>query len=110
MVFFGFHPALFILTSAGNGQLALGLQELQRVAGLLRAFFFHDGQDLVLKISLAQIVERLARHGAVFDAGFLWDEGQNAFHQGGLPRGTGALDNDGQRTIQLTRDAGQIAR
>ena len=61
MVFLGFHPALFIFTRRSNRQLTFGLQELQRVAGLLRAFFLHDGQDLVLEVSLAQIVERLAR-------------------------------------------------
>ena len=31
-------------------QLAFDLQELQGVAGLLRAFLLHDGEDLVLQI------------------------------------------------------------
>ena len=69
MVFLRHHPArLRVLARRRNRQLALALQELQRVAGFLRARFFHDGEDLVPQIRLAEIKQRLAGEGRVFDS------------------------------------------
>ena len=73
-----------VFAGAGDGQLTLGLQQLQGVTRSRRAFFFDDGQRLVFQVGLAHVEQALPGHGAVFHFVFLGDEGEYGVHQGGL--------------------------
>ena len=57
-----------ILGGRGDRQLALALQELQRVAGSVRPFFLGDGEQLVLQVPLAHVEQALSGHRRVDDA------------------------------------------
>jgi hypothetical protein len=112
-----FHPVLVgdepsrgrVLPGARDRELALALEELQRVARSLRAFLFDDGEDLVSQVRLAHVEERLARHRRVLDALLFRHEGQDGLHQRRLPRGRTRLDHHGERLFQLPRHRGQVA-
>ena len=109
MVFLRLHAARGgILAGAGDGELTFRLQQLHRVAGLLRAFLLHDGEDLMLEVRLAQVVEALPGHGAVLDALLLREHRQHRLHDRALSRRAGALDDDRQRLVQFARGAGEI--
>ena len=82
MVFLRLHAAgVRVLARRGDGEFALRLQELQGVAGLLRALLFHDGENLVPKVRVAQVIERLARQRRVFDALLRRHEREFRLHQ-----------------------------
>ena len=81
VIFLGLHPpGRRVLSRARDSQLPFRLEELQSIAGLLRAFFLDDGEDLVLQILFAQVIERLPGHGAVFDLFLAREEAQYRFH------------------------------
>ena len=109
VVLLRFHPArVRVFAGARDGEFAFRLQELERVARFLRAFFLHDRQHLVFKILLAQVVEALAGHGRVLHALFFREHGQHRFHERRFSGGRCALDDHGQRPGELARRAGQI--
>ena len=102
---------LRVLAGGGDRELAFGLEELQRVAGLLRAFLLGDGEDLVPEaLALAEVEERLPREGRVLLALLLRDEAEDGFHEGRLPRRRAGLDDDGQRLVELSRDGREVGR
>ena len=98
-----------VFAGAGYRQLALGLQELQGVAGARGAFFFGNGQDLVLELGLAHVEQALPGHGAVLDAFFLGHEGQHGVHQAALAGGRAGLHHHGQGGGELAADGCQVA-
>ena len=108
-VFLRLHPArLRVLARRGDHQLALRLQKLQGVARFLGPGFLHDGEDLVLEVRFAQIVEALTRHRGILDALLLREEREDGVHQGGLPGRARRLHNDRQGPLQLARHTCQI--
>ena len=102
-------PRRRVLASAGNGQLAFGLKQLQRIGGAFRALLLGNSEDLVFEIRFAQVEERLPGHGGVFDALLFRDEREHRFHERRLARRAGALDDHAQRLVELARERGQIA-
>ena len=112
-----FDPVLFghqvagglVLAGAGDGQLAFRLQQLQGIRRILRAFLFRDSQYLVFEVGLAHVEQALPGHGRVLHPLFFRHQVQHRIHQRGFTGGAGGLDDDGQRLVQLARDAGQIA-
>ena len=84
------------------------MQELERVPGFFDALFLGNGQDFVLEISFCQIIQTLARHGGVLDAGFRREKCQDGIHQGALPGGAGGLDDDAEGLVHQAGSAGQI--
>ena len=104
-------PGLRVLAGGGDRQLAFGLEELQGVAGLLRAFLLRDGEDLVTEaLALAEVEERLPRQSRVLLALFLRDEAEDGFHERRLPRRRAGLDDDGERLVELSRDGREVGR
>ena len=108
VIFLGFHAALFVFAGRGNGEFTFGLQELEGVARLFRAFFFDDGEDLVFQVGLAEVVEALTGHSRVFDAFFLGYHRQHGFHEARFSGGAGGLDDNGQRFIEFARDCREV--
>ncbi|OTA15313.1 hypothetical protein Xbed_03604 [Xenorhabdus beddingii] len=84
-----------ILAGARHRQLAVRLQQLQRIGGLPYPFFFGDGEDFMLEISFTQIEQALPGHGAVLNAFFCRYQAQYRIHQGRFSRRAAALDQDG---------------
>ena len=74
----------------------------------MRAFFFGNGQYLVLEVGLAHVEQALAGHGAVLDALFLGHEGQDGVHQAALACGAAGLDHHGQGAVEFAADGSQI--
>ena len=70
-----------VFAGAGDIQLALGLQQLQRIARGLRALLLGDGKDFVLEVLLPHVKQGLAGHGRVFLSLLLRHEVENGFHQ-----------------------------
>ena len=109
VVLLRFHPSrVRVFARARDGELAFRLQELQRIARFLRAFFLHDREHLVFEILLAQVVEALPGHGAVLHALLFREHREHRLHERGFARRAGALDDHGQRSRELARRAGQI--
>ena len=69
-----------------DGELALRLQELQRVRGALGAFLLGDGQDFVREVRFAHVKQRLPRHRRVLHSLLLRHQPQHSLHQRRLPR------------------------
>jgi hypothetical protein len=70
-----------VFAGRGDGQHALGLQQLQRVGRRVRTLLFDDGEHLVLEVGLAHVEERLPGHGGVLHPMLLGQERQNRLHQ-----------------------------
>ena len=66
--------------------------------GGLSSYHLEGGCDLVFQIGFTKIVEALTCHRGVFNALLLGEHRKDCFHEGGLSRRAGALDNDGQWT------------
>ena len=98
-----------VLAGRGDGEPALALQELEGVARALGAFLLGDGQDLVLELGGAHVKERLAGHRRVLDALLVRDQRQDRLHERRLAGGGRALDEDGERLVELARHGGQVA-
>ena len=103
-------PGAGVLAGGGDRDLAFALEELQGVAGPLRSFLFDDGQDLVLEVLPFEVEERVLGEGRVLLAVLLRDEGEDGFHQGRLAGRRGAADDDGERPVELSRDAARGSR
>lgn len=74
-----------VLSRRRDRERSFALQQFQGIGRAARAFFFHDGEDLVFQIHLAHVVERLAGHGRVLDARFLRHQVQHGVHQRAFP-------------------------
>jgi len=72
---------LRVLARRGDGELALALQELERVARPLGALLLDDGEHLVGEVGLAHVEERLPGHGRVLDPLLLGHEGEDGLHE-----------------------------
>jgi hypothetical protein len=99
---------LRVLARRGDRELALALQELERVARALRALLLDDRQDLVREVVLAHVEERLPGHRRVLDPLLVGEEGEHRLHERGLARRRRALDHDRERLLELARDRRQI--
>ena len=75
-----------VFAGRGDIQLALGLQEFERIARGLRALLLRDGKDFVLEILLPHVKQGLAGHGRVALPVFFRHEVENRFHQRTLAR------------------------
>ena len=100
--------AVAVFFGAGESQFAFALQEFERIAGLRHSLFLGDGQNLVLEVGTAHVVQRLAREGRVFYLVFGRHEGEHRVHERRLACGAGTLDEHGQRLSQSARRAGQV--
>ena len=100
--------AHWVFAGAGDIQLALRLQEFERIARGLRALLLGDGQYLVFEILLPHVEESLAGHRRVLLSMLLRYEVENRFHQRTFARRRGRLHHDGQRLRQQARHRGQI--
>ena len=100
---------LWVFPRRRDGELALRLQQLQRVAGARRAFFFDDGEHLVLELHVAHVEERLPGHRRVLHLVFLGHEGEHRFHQRRFSSGAARLNQHRERLFELSRNRGQVA-
>ncbi|WP_438853248.1 recombinase family protein [Brevundimonas nasdae] len=75
---------------------------------MARAFFLGDGQRLVLQVRLAEVEQRLPRHGRIGDALLVRDQVHHRVHQGALSGGAGGLDQHRQRPVLLAAKPGKI--
>ncbi|TPW19835.1 MAG: hypothetical protein FD126_2290 [Elusimicrobia bacterium] len=98
-----------ILPGGGDGELALGLEELERIGGALGAFLLDDGEDFVGEVGLAHVEEGLAGHSGELLAVLRGDEVEDSVHEGGLAGGGGGLDDDGQGVLELSGDGADVA-
>ncbi len=97
-----------ILASAGDRQLALRLQQLQRIRRLPYTLLLGDRQHLVLHAGFAKVKQALSRHRRVLHPLGLGHQRQHCVHQRALARRARALDQDRQWLVQLARHARQI--
>jgi hypothetical protein len=86
-----------ILAGGRNRQLALGLQQLQRVGGARGALFLGDGENLVPQILLAHVEERLSGHCRVLHLLLLGNKSQHRVHQRRIAGGRARLDHHPER-------------
>jgi len=101
-------PRRRVLARRGDRELALRLEELERVRGLFGSRLLHDGEDLVLQVGFAEVVQGLPRHRRVLDPLLLREEREHGVHERRLARRARTLDYDRQRPLQEPRHAGQV--
>ncbi|PHM30165.1 hypothetical protein Xsze_04367 [Xenorhabdus szentirmaii DSM 16338] len=73
-------PGCFVLARACHGQLAVTLQQLERIGRLPYPFFFGDSQYLMLQVGFTEVEQALAGHGAVLDALFFRYQVEHRLH------------------------------
>ena len=99
-----------VLAGRGDRQLALALQELQRVARALGALLLDDGEDLVL-----QVLSRPCRRGdcpviaEYFTRSSSGTKASTASISDDLPARRADWMIDGERLLELARDGGEVA-
>jgi hypothetical protein len=98
-----------VLAGRRDGELALGLEELERVARPLGPLLLDDGQHLVPQVALAHVEERLTGHRRVLHPLLVGDEGQDGVHERRLPGRRRALDDDRERLVELSRHRAEVA-
>ena len=78
----------WVFARARDCQFPLGLQQFQGIACPARAFFFDNGQYLVLEIGLAHVKETLPGHSRVFHPLLNRYQRQHRVHERGFASGT----------------------
>ena len=101
-------PVRRIFAGRRDRELPFALQELERIARLLRAFLFADREHLVLERGALHVEQRSTRHRRVPHAFFFGHEREHRIHECRLARGRGALHDDGERLVELARDRSQV--
>ena len=75
-----------VFAGTGDIQLALALQEFERIARRFCALLLRDGKDFVLQVFLAHVEQGLASHGRVALPVFFRHEVEYRFHQRAFAR------------------------